>query len=118
MEYWKGHNQGDDVKNKNGEVKTNWWRVFWVLGALSLVVGVPTGYYLSKDSRARETLDRLEISEAQRRVLEDYSRVMSELNLQIRDVSKGEFTIDDAPPEVYWNYMPLNKSKNHKLITK
>ncbi len=88
-----------------------WWRVFWVLGTLSLAVAVPVGCWISKTSRAYETIGNLEITEAQRRTLEDYRRVMSELNLQIEDASEREFSIEDKPPTVHWIYIPLNKQK-------
>lgn len=89
-----------------------WWRVFWVLGALSLAVAIPVGCQHSKISRAREAIDSLEITDAQRRVLEDYRRVMSELNLQIKEVSEGKFSIEDEPPTVHWMYIPLNHKTN------
>ncbi len=88
----------------------------WVpsIMSLSLVWAIWTSVLdpaFKKSERASNTLERVEISDAQIRVLEEYERVMSELNLQIKELSEGEFSIEDEPPKVQWMYIPLNKPK-------
>lgn len=88
----------------------------WVpsIMSLSLVWAIWTSVLypaFTKSERASEAVHSIEISEAQRRVLEEYGRVMRELNLQIKDVSEGEFSIEDEPPRVEWILIPLNKPK-------
>jgi hypothetical protein len=56
---------------------------------------------IAKSSEAREVVENIAISEAQRRVLEDYMRVMNELDVQVTNLSEGQLSIEDKPPEVY-----------------
>jgi hypothetical protein len=40
-------------------------------------------------------------------------RVMNELDVQVTNLSEGQLSIEDKPPEVYWILIPLNsKTKN------
>jgi hypothetical protein len=86
---------------------------------MSLVWSLGTSIYypaFKKTVRAREAVHSLEITDAQRRILDEYRRVMGELNFQINELSEWEFSIENEPPTVHWINIPLYKPKTQNSL--